>query len=292
MKLQAAVLGLVVVALASTASADPLTDRRPRAASVSVCTDQFLLTLAEPDQIAAVSWQAARPRSPVRHLATGYPSIRGSAEELLAVETDLVIFDPYGHPDTSLRLEELGTEVVRLGPITSVADVETELRHLADALGVSQRGADLAEALAARRLELAQQADRLQNRPRALYVVPGGGGAGADTFIDEVIRLGGFENLQAELGFAGWGRIPLERLIENPPDVIIMTFFDTSDPSLLDGFGRHPRFRELIETTPIITVPAAPWLCAGPYLLDAAEYLAAERERMFPGGAVVRGDGS
>ena len=285
-----AIVGMVCAGLLGSAQADPVPNVLPRAASVSVCTDQFLLSLANPEQVAAVSWQAGSVRSPVRDLVRDYPVIRGSAEEMLAVEADIVIFDPYGHPHTSVRLEELGTQVVRLGPISGTADVEDEIQRIADVLGVGQRGTELADELQQRRERLQARSDHLGYHPRALYVVPGGGGAGADTFIDEIIRLAGFDNLQAELGRVGWGPVPLEQLVETPPDVIIMSFFETSDPSLLDSFGRHPHFRELLATTPIITVPAETWLCAGPYLLDAAEYIAAERLRLFP--VEVMGDGS
>ncbi len=105
-------LGLTIcMGLLSSARADPspqpMPAPLPRAASVSVCTDQYLLSLAAPDQVAAVSWQANTARSPVRHLAGNYPVLRGAAEEMLAVRADLVIFDTYGHPQTAARMEEL-----------------------------------------------------------------------------------------------------------------------------------------------------------------------------------------
>ncbi len=267
---------VVFAACCNPAQADSL----PRAASVSVCTDQYLLSLAAPEQIAAVSWQAGSRRSPVRHLAGGFTVVRGMAEELLVVGAELVIFDPYGHPKTADRLEALGTRIFRLSDPITLQDVEVETQRVADALGRHNRGREVVAGMSARRVALETQTTEAQ--PRALYISPGGGGAGADTYIDAVLRLAGFRNLQAELGSVGWQRVRLEQLIDAPPDVLVLSFFETSDPSLLDGFGRHPLFRRMVRETPIITVPAAPWVCAGPYLLDAAEYLAAERVRLFP----------
>ncbi len=262
----------------TAAMADPL----PRAASVSVCTDQYLLSLAGPSQVAAVSWQAAAARSPVRHLAGGYPQIRGVAEEIIGAGAGLVIFDPYGHPETARRLEGLGSQVVRLEDAVTVADVQGEVYRIADVLGQPVRGAALAGELERRRRALESlQGGMAPMAPMALYVSPGGGGAGAETYVDEVLRLAGFRNLQAELGYTGWQRVPLEDLVRRPPDVFVMSFFETSDPSLLDGFARHPLFRRMLNETPRIAVPAAAWVCAGPYMLDAAELLAAERRRLF-----------
>lgn len=282
--MRAIVIGFAVLLCGDVALAEPSSPSTlPRAASVSVCTDQYLLSLADPDQVAAVSWQATTARSPVRDLALGLLQIRGQAEEILSSRADLVIFDPYGHPETAQRLDGLGTEVFRLGDPISVGDVEGEVMRMAAALGQSARGATLVRALEARRAALADTAS--ENGPRALYVSPGGGGAGADTYVDEVLRLAGFRNLQADLGHVGWSRVPLEELIETPPDVIVMSFFETTDPSLLDSFSRHPLFRRMVDETPIISVPAASWVCAGPYMLDAAEQLAAERQRLFPDAA-------
>jgi len=279
--MRAIVIGFAALLCGAAALAEPSSPSAlPRAASVSVCTDQYLLSLADRQQIAAVSWQATTARSPVRVEAAGLPQIRGLAEEILAVRADLVIFDPYGHPETARRLDGLGTAVYRLGDPVSVGDVEREVTRMAHALGQSARGAALLRAIEVRRAALADMANG--DGPRALYVSPGGGGAGADTYVDEVLSLAGFRNLQADLGYVGWSRVPLEELVETPPDVIVMSFFETTDPSLLDSFSRHPLFRRMVDRTPIISVPAASWVCAGPYMLDAAEQLAAERQRLFP----------
>jgi len=274
----AALVGMMPASfgLVSAFASEPL----PRAASVSVCTDQYLLTLAAPEQIAAVSWQAGSLRSPVRDLADGYPVVRGMAEELLAVEAEMIIFDPYGHPETANRLEAMGTRILRLTDPVTLQDVEGEVLRVAEALGRRARGVALVAEMTARRDALISR--HTDEKPLALYISPGGGGAGADTYIDAVFQVAGFRNLQAELGLTGWQRVPLELLVNAPPDVLVLSFFETSDPSLLDGFGRHPLFRRMLAETPVIAVPAAPWVCAGPYLLDAAERLAAERMRLFP----------
>src|SRR5882762_7134109 len=51
---KAGILGILLALGAARADAEPL----PRVASVSICADQFLLTLADPAQIAALSAQS------------------------------------------------------------------------------------------------------------------------------------------------------------------------------------------------------------------------------------------
>lgn len=253
----------------------------PRAASVSVCTDQYLLGLADREQIAAVSWQAQSERSPWRARAAGLPTIWGSAEELVGARADVVLFDFYGHQDAASAVARLGARVVRVGEPVTIADIAGETRAVGAALGQSTR----AEAMIAEmdRRHAALLAALPEERPLALYISPGGGGAGGHTYIDTVLRIAGYRNLQAELGIEGWQRVPLEQVVETPPDVVVLSFFDSSDPSLLDGFARHPRFRALVAEVPVINMPAAPWVCAGPFIMDAAAHLARERRRLFPG---------
>ncbi len=276
---QSAAMGLTALC-ALLVAAPVAADVLPRAASVSVCTDQYLVAIADRDQVAAVSWQATSARSPVRERAMGLPQTLGSAEELIAVQAEVVLFDPYGYQTVAGLLPEYGITVHRVGDPLRLEDVESEIVRIGTSLGQQAIAAQLASELAARRVAL--EANQPLTRPTALYVTPGGSGAGANTFVDAVLRLAGFRNLQAELGHEGWRRIPLEQLVATPPDVLVLSFFASSDPGLADGFLRHPRFRDLLTHVPIIEVPAAPWVCAGPFLLDAAEYLSVERERRFP----------
>ena len=69
--------------------------------------------------------------------------------------------------------------------------------------------AALADTALQRALEMTARREALErqpkdNMPRALYISPGGGGAGANTYIHAVLELAGVRNLQAELGFTGW----------------------------------------------------------------------------------------
>lgn len=271
---------IIVASIMATVAAMPArAEEMVRAASVSVCTDQYLVGLAASDQVAAVSWQATSARSPVRNRARDLPQIRGTAEELIATRADLVVVGAYGNQAAASALEALGVQVFRVTDAVTIADVTDNLSRLGAALRREGAADAMAATLQARAAALVDAAP--EQRPLALYVSPGGGGAGAGTYVDEVLRLAGFRNLQAELGMMGWQRVPLERLAHQPPDVLILSYFESAAPSLADHFVRHPQFRALLETTPVIRQPAAPWVCAGPYLMDAAEQLARARERVF-----------
>ena len=62
-----------------------------RIVSLNLCTDELLLRLADPAKIASVTWLSRNPGSNVPELAARVPINYGLAEQVLAVEPDLVL---------------------------------------------------------------------------------------------------------------------------------------------------------------------------------------------------------
>src|SRR5262249_43349455 len=64
----------------------------PSVASINLCADQLVLTVAAPEQVLTVSWLSADPEeSLLATQAARYPLNYGSAEELLRFKPDVVI---------------------------------------------------------------------------------------------------------------------------------------------------------------------------------------------------------
>ncbi|MEI2772703.1 MAG: hypothetical protein V9G98_18860 [Candidatus Competibacter sp.] len=113
----------------------------PRAASLTVCADQYLLGLADPAQIVAVSPDAADPnQSLFAAEAVRYPAHRGDSEELVALQAELVLTDRWLPLRTSERLERLGIRVIQLPLPDSWAEIAATTRTVAAALGRPAQG--------------------------------------------------------------------------------------------------------------------------------------------------------
>ncbi|RPI61690.1 MAG: ABC transporter substrate-binding protein, partial [Lysobacterales bacterium] len=126
---------LALVAVCATASAGHAVaaERLPTVASINVCTDQHLLALADPEQILTVSWLAAdTEESLFAREALGYPLNYGTVEELLKFAPDVVLAGTYTSPFTRTMLRRLGYRVVELEPEASVADIERNVRVVAE----------------------------------------------------------------------------------------------------------------------------------------------------------------
>lgn len=269
-------LALFLLTLSPSGWAAPL----PRVASYTLCADQYLIALADRSQIVGVSWQATSALSLYAEEARSLPETGRSAEDIFYREADVVFLDDRGEPKMEQALTRLGVQVVRIPMGVTFDDVAANTRLVGEAIGQPDRAEALVQQLQAR-AEVLRETAAGRAHPVGAYYRPGGGGAGAETFVDTAMRLGGFRNLQSELGQVGWTALPMELLVGYPPDVLVLSFFDTAHDSVGNHLGRHAVFRDLRARTPEIDVPGKYWVCTGAVLIEAAEYLAREHERLF-----------
>lgn len=246
----------------------------PSVASTNLCADLLLLRLAAPGQVRSVSRQAQDPAvSPLAAQVADLPGNRGGVEELLYLRPDLaLVYLGWGARRHAGLLATAGVELVPLPYPTGIDDALTTLRDTAARIGRPQTGAALA-ADAKRRIAALAASPRPY---RALYLRPNGGTAGTGTYVDDLLRLLGLRNVAAEEGIAGWGNLPLERLVLDPPDLFLLGYFDDARPVPASAYARHPRLRALFARTPAITLPGSAWGCGGLDLIDAAEAVAAD----------------
>lgn len=276
---------LAILFLAEPAAAAP----RPKVASATLCADQVVLRLADPEQIVSLSPQAHDPTlSLLYETARAYPARAANAEAYLAAGVDLMISDAWTAQATATLMERLGVTVVRLPLSNDQAGVEALIRTSAAALGHPDRG----EALIAEfrdRLAAVQQtakgantgankgAGKARPAPRALYLRPDGGTAADGTFVGWIMDLNGLDNQARRYGVTGWGSVPAESLVLDPPDLMIHSFFDRTAFSLRGQRGRGGVYAPAV---PVITVPGAQWVCGNWGLAVAAETLSRALDRL------------
>ena len=265
-----AVFIALMAALGVAAPAAGLEAAPPRVFSADYCADQYALALADKASIVALSPDAERDFSYLRHAAMGVTRARPDAERILAARPDIVL-TAWGAD--ARRLEKLDLEVAALPYANGLDDIETVIAAAAEALGRKAAGARMIDNFRTRRAELAQRARARGRSPRALYATPGGVSAGAGTLVDALMTLAGLEN--AAGARAGWPDLPAERLIAAPPDLIVAGFFKT-DGARADNWSlsRHPALEKLFAQTPTVHLPADVLACPAWFVLDAAEAMA------------------
>lgn len=252
----------------------PLAAARPqRVVSQSVGTDELLLALADPDQIAALSHIAKDPQfSPVAAEAARFPAIRDSdAESVLRFRPDLVLAASFTRPETLALLRRAGVRLVVLDRFDSLEDVYASLRTLGSELGQAAR----AEALIARcRTRLRDLAAQLAGvRPvRVLSVGIYPFTAGAGTTFQDLCEHSGALNVAAEAGLKGHAPTPAERLLVWNPEVLVAA----GGADTRDRLAGMPQYRALpaFQAGRLVVLPGSMMSSLSHHRIAAYEALA------------------
>ena len=239
-KIRFRVISGLFVGLISLVGAEPL-----RVVSQTVGTDELLLAVAAPDQIAALSHiSRERSFSAVAAAAEAYPSIdRGDAETILKYRPDIVLVADYSRGELVAQLQRAGVEIMSFGNYASLDDAFDNLRGLAHRLGPDAEVraeaviADV-QARAARLREGLAGATPVKVIAPSTYGVIGGAG----TTFQDLCDFAAAENLAATLGgLEGHAPIPRERMLTWPVEKVVVAGDDVA--SALAPFERLPPYQ-------------------------------------------------
>lgn len=267
--------GLALFTPAASALAEPPPSR---VMSINVCTDQLAMLLAAPEQLVSVSVLASDPMIAYYHRqAVRYRHNNALAEEIFLAQPDLVLAGTHALHNTTALLRRVGVEVAEFPHTQTLDTIGGDIRRMGRLLGRSQAAEIVASNFES---ELAQlEADRCQDRPTAIAWEQNGIALAAGTLADSVMRAAGLRNLAAEAGYTGMAPFPLEILIADRPDIVILPSTTAGASSLADQALQHPALERLSGTISGRFVPPASWTCGGPFVLDAVRALQAVRDR-------------
>ena len=266
---------LLAVWLGALGTNAALADGPRRLVATELCADQWLLQLAEPRNIAALSYQAARPSLSVyAEDAQNFAQHDGSAEAILALKPDFVLAGAWTSPRLLDALARLGVPSRRVPAARALSQWQEQVRALADVLQADpkRRAALLAQVPPA---ALARQEGK--QRPRAAIYHAGGYSSGAETLAHDMVEAAGAAHMGAQWGAQGWVHAPLERLLAAAPQLLIL---DAPRPEQkperqLAGLKlRHAALRRLKAQTPVYLMPEPAWLCLTPRSFLEKETLA------------------
>lgn len=252
-----------------------------RVVSLDYCADQYVMALAEPEEIAAVSPAAGSEYSYLAHQSVGLPRMRPTGEQVLLAAPGLVVRQWGGGYNTTGYLDRFGIPVVQISFGLDIESTRTNLRAVAAAMGAEPRAEELIRDMDARLAAVTASRRPGDARLRALYVTPGGITAGSDTFIHALLTAAGVVNMGAEGGRAGWHEIDLEALALGPPDLIVGAFFDLrSNHVNYWSIARHSFLKQAMRETPTVLIPGAEVACGAWFFVDAVEAIHAAAEKL------------
>ena len=232
-------LALLCLVCASAAQARP-----QRVVSINLCSDEYLLLLADRAQILSVSHLGADPlETPLAARAKGIIVNHGRLNDVVRYKPDLLITGGYSEPFSQALAQHMGINTLDLPAPQSPQDVRRNIRALAHRLDQVARG----EAIIARYDQLlAYKPTRLR---RAALVEGGGYTVPADGLAATYLRAAGLAQISAGT------RLRYEALL------------------------RHPALEKLHDRARFLDIDGRSWTCLGPL---AAEAIPALRKALQP----------
>lgn len=272
--------GLAAGLVGGVANARPL----PRVISLNPCLDAMLVHIADRSQIVALSHYSRDPQqSVIAAIARGYPITYESAEEVIALRPDVVLTAAHSSPATRAALKRLHIHAELFKVPNSWVENQAQIRRIAEAVGHPDRG----EALIGRiEAALAKGAPPAGTRPiSALVFQPNGFAAGHGTLVDEMMRRAGFVNVAERYGLKKWGNVSLERLLDDPPEVLLAGQATPNAPTFAERILNHPALASVAPRMTRAVFPERLLYCGGPVLIDTAAALAIARRQVLGAAA-------
>jgi iron complex transport system substrate-binding protein len=255
------------ILLCGAAPAEPV--RAPkRIVSLNLCADQLVMALADRDQIAGLTRYASDPAmSAAAASSRGLAVLRGSAEEILAIDPDLVVGMPARRSPAIAVLKAHKYPALDLKSPDNYAAIQRSIMQVAGAVGHPERGTAL----------VARMDRELAGLPRANRPVVGayyqrrGYLTGTGTLVDDLMKRVGMTNLAGKLKRPALSQLSLEEMAAARPDFLVV---DTATDKVVDE-GTAMMHHPVLGTIPRIGIPQAWTVCGGPAYVKAARALAA-----------------
>ena len=260
-------------------------------ASLDFCADQYVLALADREEIAGVSPHADTEFSYFAEIAKDLPKIRPTAEEILLLSPDLVIRQWGGGYGAGDLLQRFGVPTIEITFGVTFEDARANLLRIGTAMGKADRARLLVERMDRRYDAMKETMRGAASRPPALYITPSGTTSGKGTFIHDVMREAGVENISGDLGSSPWHPVNLEALALHPPDMIVAGFYDLRSRRLDNwSLSRHQFLQRTMAEKPVAYIPSRQIACAAWFVIDAVEEIASIRHQLVSPRASVNGD--
>ena len=253
----------------------------PRVASINLCTDQLLMTLADPGQILGLSPFSRDPSQSWNAVkAAQFPRLSGEAEDVLILKPDIVVAGDYTKRTTRELLKDKGLRVDEFTYPRSLDEVKDQMRRMGELVGHPDRAADEVAKLDAAIADARKVA--AQKNYRVLVLSRRGWVTGGDTLANSLLATAGLHNAAGDFGYTFGGFAALETIISLKPDLLLVS--DNGNVAEDEGqaFLLHPALEKFYPASKRIALPERMTVCGGPMLVEALKKLTTELQRVKP----------
>ncbi len=267
-----------------------------RIVSLTLATDEILLSLVDPARLIGVTTYAADPA--VSNVAgrlvsgsqTNSPQAAGprtltlNAETVIGMKPDLVLVANWSDAAVVRQLRDAGLKVYLMASGLSVASIEEKIVRLGLMTGEPGRAADMVAQMDTRLAAVAGTVSRVPaaRRLRVMDYAPWGSAQGNGSSWNEVIVRAGLVNAVGDKTPDEWGQVPLSResLLLIAPDILVLPGWVDGDPkgaaTFFSDITSDPGLRTLaaVKNKRVLVMPENLKSTTSQYIADAVEWLA------------------
>ncbi|UFJ40244.1 helical backbone metal receptor [Brevibacillus humidisoli] len=265
------------VTLADGSGAEVVIEKRPeRIASVTLGTDEILLSLVDKQRLVAVTQYSTDPG--ISNVAGQTDDIAAkiessNAEQIIALNPDLVLVASYTSPDVVKQLRDAGLTVFMFSFVDSIDQMKENILTIGKVVGEEEKAKQIVADMDARLAAVAEKVEKIDDRPTVLNYTPDGYTGGKGTSNDDIITRAGGINLAAEAGIEGWKQISLEKVVELNPDVILLSDWNPGHPNFAETLRNDPILKNVaaVEESRVVTVPGKHLTAVTQYVVNGVE---------------------
>jgi iron complex transport system substrate-binding protein len=255
-----------------------------RVVSQTVGTDDLLMAIAEPSQIAALSHLARDGRySPYDQEARRFPCLRnGEAEDILRFRPELVLVASYTQAETVQLLQRAKVQVLLIDHFDSLEELYANARIIGKALSREAKAEELIHQWQTRVDVLAKRLKGVKTvRVLAVGFYPFTAGSG--TTFQDICEHAGALNVAAEAGLKGHAPTPTERVLTWKVEVLVAPAEPGLDMKARLSELAPYRFMPALKQGRVVQLPGALMAATSQARIDAYEFLArALHPQRFP----------
>lgn len=249
-------------------------EQRPeRIVSLTLGTDEILLSLVETQRVHAVTYLARDSIwTNVSDIAEQIEhTVESDPEQIIALQPDLVLAATYNNPDHVKLLRDAGIPVVVVALFNSIDQIAENIRFVGQLTGDEARAEELIAAMERRLARVEALVADVETKPRVLFYSSFGSSAGKGSTFSDIVRRAGGINLGDEALDGPFGEISLEKIVELNPDVIITDEYAPEDNAKWrENFSNHPALANVNakKNGRIYTVPASHLSTVSHYIVE------------------------
>ncbi len=255
------------------------TQEKPsRIVSMNLCTDQLLLLLADPANIASLSFLSLEEDSSYfAKLAKSrdYFINHAKPEEIIPLRPDLIVTGTFSHKTEARLLSQLGYKVEVFPIFHSLSDVYNNIRKLAKLIGETERGENMIATMQEKLISLINEVPNI--KISAISYHARGYTQGQATLMNELMTLAGWHNIALDFDISGYSPIALEDLLVAQPSQLIYSRYSPGTRSLGQQSLSHPVLKTLFQEDNSIHIDSRLLICGGPMNIEALKVLVEAR---------------